>query len=409
MAKLEKAKRPDDPPASLQGQHHLGDIAYYHFKEVGPTFSRAIKRHARDRKDDNYTAYHLFMSDLATPPGEPTEFELLVEKLESIGIKRVSDRCMAGAIAFLLETNDHQMVRLVHEDAEHERAVKPYILQPIVSHKVDLQRHGEHLGSYYIEILPKVHTLQELLEQPQLAKSYNIYDVYKTSREFIHHLLVDARKNKQFFFDPSPQNIGVIQDRNGKPVPVIIDAGAAIDLNMVDSLKWAQFAERVYRDRWVLGIDNINNPQRAEVEGWTTKIPTQYLLPMLKYVDNLRRTDYGTPHAYEEAQAAHLERLGLRKDHARDIFNKDENAQRKADFIRQRSAYKSSHDRISGEPYDPQNSVFMKLADKGVSWSEMQYLAAHETPSCMEGEPKRFCEMIQQGATRDGIIGRNGR
>jgi hypothetical protein len=213
-------------------------------------------------------------------------------ELANAGFKRVvSDHVLSGSSALVLEANNHQMIRIVDaRDAEKARSKDDDVLQPV--NVIPVMGHR-------VEILPKVHSLLELIKHPEIAEKYGLRGMVKVAETFLRRLIVENLHKGKFFFDPSISNVGVIQDINGQAVPVIIDSGAVVERAGAGTICDLNFISRCNES-------GVFSEYMGMYPNRTNKTPMEYLefLATQSYPDTL---------PYAEAQAEHLKRLGLEK------------------------------------------------------------------------------------------------
>ena len=182
-----------------------------------------LSRGRMNQIHQNETADHFKDKDLAE----------LVECLESHGFRRVSNKISRGFFAIVLEANHNQMIRIVDKQAEYPRHHEPDVLQPV--------QVIDDLPRYRIEILPKVHTLSEILagrvkkdpKKPIDKASKQLADYYGLSKNpeqakneiesYVLRLISDNMKNGQFFYDVALSNICLVKDEQGNNVPLVLD------------------------------------------------------------------------------------------------------------------------------------------------------------------------------------------
>jgi len=333
--------------------------------------------------------------------------EGLLKVLEEHGIKRISGKTPAGASAIVLTTTDNQMVRIIREDTKKLQSLPPTALQPLYT--------IDNIDGFCIQIMPKVHVLREILASDKLRAEYGIMDDYELEkgkylleeqnqwredqaavwspeigydernwnimmesirespypesisdenfakkyigikeRNYIQQLKADSYKYGSYAWDidKDAKNIGLIKDKNGKTVPVIIDLEAVASLKNTPETFKECFTER----EW-------------DIER-TKKLPPT-------------NTDYLA------AQKAHVERLGLEYGSIKGAFNNAELEKELKDFADKRASQKNLAAE-NGHKY-PENPLWVDVVKYGVSKSEL----GHHISNIEKPSDKGFCHDIR--------------
>jgi hypothetical protein len=303
------AKKP-----SLEEIVHAVD--YNRFRHTRDVLSRA----RMDQIHKNETADHFKDQDLAE----------LVGCLESHGFRHVSNKISRGFFAIVLEANHNQMIRIVDKEAEYSRHKEPDVLQPV--------QVIDELPRYRIEILPKVHTLSEILagrvkkdpQRPIDNASKQLADYYGLSKDpeqakneiesYVLRLISDNMKNGQFFYDVALSNICLVKDEQGKNVPLVLDPCAKISAKQMQALfdkphERGQKAENDELDQFAdtLSVYPVFNQfQEFMVEQMITTGCMDARVILKHYLKNISEHPLQDEMPYEKVQEAHLKRLGLK-------------------------------------------------------------------------------------------------
>ncbi|NBX02521.1 MAG: hypothetical protein EBR02_00355 [Alphaproteobacteria bacterium] len=256
-------------------------------------------------------------------------FQLLLKHLESIGFRRLSKDTMAGGYAVVAAANSNLMIRIATKNSsglpeqyrEPPRPDSPDVLQPIVSTTV---------AGYWIEILPKVHTLKQLIDFSDVAKEYGISEVADAEslvRSFISQLVRDNLQRGKLFFDPSFSNIAIIKDKNKKNVPIILDPGAVVDVDKATNAQKLEFGRRCYNTKCV------PNLKKSFPEIGNAFDDSGYVLPefeseicrvgqfCIDHFNSLPKIPAAEKIDYEAAQDAHLASRGLEKGKIKGVLD----------------------------------------------------------------------------------------
>ena len=242
------------------------------------------------------------------------KFNELAKRLEQAGFRKISRKIRKGSSAIVLEANNHQMIRVVSVEAhESERSTEPYVLQPIATINT--------LDGFRIEVLPKVHTLEEIVGNPILEKEYGLGEYSRSeAEEHIKWLMVDALHKGNLIFDPSPANIALIKDEAGYAVPLLIDAGGmdkteACDLTDMHTLWYRSMTFEKVRSY------TINTHHPLYVSDMDSKMrKSRFLVEMRGAITALTALEH-EPYPYAQAQEAHLKLLALTRGKPNNVIS----------------------------------------------------------------------------------------
>lgn len=254
------------------------------------------------------------------------ELEKLSATLIKQGFKRLNKNISHGRHAIVLEANNHQMIRIIAKGMEETyRLEDTSILQPLGT--IDT------LSGYHIEILPKIHTLDEIVEDDGLAKQYGFPSTHKErlayAGQYMRRLIVDNLKHGNFFYDPDLSNAAIIKDDKGFNTPVIIDAGSVVKYPPDDTSYYTYFALRLARNNYSQEF-NERFPNLIKKVTGDDRLPLNLLSALTKlrleragrkFSDYLIRQSYASEMPYAQAQAAHLKSLGLEKGKISGLWN----------------------------------------------------------------------------------------
>lgn len=315
--------------------------------------------------------------------------------LEDMGFRRINHDFKAGGMALVFEGGNHQMIRLV-TDREQARNKDSDILQPVKT--IELPQ------DFRIEILPKVHILAEILQDPQLAEAYGLKDPEQEARGFLRHLVVENFARDNFLFDPSMYNVALIHDKAGHNVPVIIDAGAVVPLEAAERHHFFNFAQRAALTQFAPEVvDVIPDKSMVYNTHWGQHHTADEVVEMGQQLAALLHSaKVEKTYPYEEAQAEHLKRLRLEAGKLTGVVSSDDLRA----FSEVRKGIEMSAAKL-GARYSPRYSTFVRLVqDEGVYPTQLaeyvrqalqEYFSA-ETMANMKGDTERpgFCERIEQ-------------
>jgi hypothetical protein len=227
----------------------------------------------------------------------------LETQLRNLGFRRFGPEVHKGSYAIVFEGNERQMLRIVNSESAETRPKDMDVLQPML--RVDFN------GSGVVEILPKVHTLFDIIETPELSKQYGI--TREGAAQILRQLVIDNLHYDRIFFDCAPQNVGIIKDPAGNNVPVIIDPGVVIDpiqltdimnkatgLRFIDVLKVRlahDFSTRHFQDRAAADFSTYEAMKGPDVAVFST-------------LRDLGK-EPASNHDYVGAQKHHMKQLGL--------------------------------------------------------------------------------------------------
>ncbi len=301
---------------------------------------------------------------------------MLEARLRDIGFMRVGAKTHRGSFAIVFEGSNHQMLRVVNKANAETRSTNWNVLQPIM--KVDFN--GEGL----IEILPKVHTLKEIIEDANLRQQYGI--TQKIAAEMIRQLLINSlHDNDSVLFDASARNVGIVRDRSGQNVPVIIDPGVIIDSaklgDPMHSKTSATFMEVLKRrlDSHFCTVEEDTDRALARSDAEIHR--------MLQY---LRREPVKS-WPFEEAQKCHMETLGLKYGETVNTIG-----------IEKLRQFAKDHDHLSqlAPGYLPLMTTYEKMAERdGLYPSEISGIVRRASENARLKDRKLgFCQKIQKAA-----------
>lgn len=308
----------------------------------------------------------------------------LTERLEQCGFKRVSEKIRHGGEALVFEASGGQMLRVVH-------ALKPINRQPINCLLKPI--HTIQDGEFFIEVLPKVHTLHDIYASNELSKEYGIRTPQDCARH-VREALINAAHDGYFFFDASPSNIAILTLPSGKHVSMVLESGALVKWKDVHSQHRSEFAGRVkHRLEW---FDTFTKIFAGDSDAMTTG-------SLNAYRDYLEQQEPTPPHQFRAAQAAHLERLGLRESRMQGIYNDQQIAKLIDNFAQKRSSYEGAVDGETQQPYDARQSLHAQLRRSGVSRQELGDIAKAALQDD-QTEGKGFCKRLRHEAVKRDIL-----
>jgi hypothetical protein len=278
--------------------HPFGEADYKDYVSA----TKALKLAVAEISGKNFTATAIDQHKTAAE---------VVSELKDKGFKRVAKHFYYGKFAVVFEGMNHQIIRIANETSENPRLKLPFILQPIDTINMD---------GYNIEILPKIHTLEEIMHSNELQKHYGFPDdPYLYSNKMALDLLIRSANNLMLFFDCSAENIGIIKDKNGDNIPVIIDAGALRPLNTEnqDTIHIKKLEEELNHKFKDSGLPKFSDSLARTILQFFGELDHVYenfaIKPDLeKYFISLCRNKLVLPErGYAAAQANHLKLLGL--------------------------------------------------------------------------------------------------
>ena len=169
------------------------------------------------------TVKHIFTNS------EPKEIDELIEYIKKLGFRKVSARPKIGCNGVILEANNHQMIRIEIDGGERQRIVKDYVLWSLKTFKC---------GRYNIEILPKIHTLAEIVADKNLARAYEFPEGHerKEAERLIERLTTDMLHDHELLADGKFPNIAIIKNAKGANIPLCLDPGATEDMRVDEEL-----------------------------------------------------------------------------------------------------------------------------------------------------------------------------
>ena len=174
---------------------------------------------------------------------KPGAIEAIVAKLQDDGFRRVHGKLRYGSAGYVMEGHDNQIIRIVGHAYEQPRPDRPYVLQPITSQIV---------GDVRIEILPKVHTLAEILASQPLRNAYGYgdRDRHEVAREILGQMSDLCKSDGYAFSDTKTENIAIVRDVSGNNVPLILDPGAILRLDSATQLPDESLALYTNAQQW---------------------------------------------------------------------------------------------------------------------------------------------------------------
>lgn len=320
----------------------------------------------------------------------------LAKLLEAAGIRRISTRIRNGENAIVLEANDNMMIRIAL-DSERPRDKDDDILQPIAT--------LEGMKGFRVEVLPKIHTLAEVIASPELCAQYKLTDPNAQAQQFIQRLVSDNLHKGKLFYSNPPENVALLKDRSGNPVPVILDPGSLADAEHPAKAPGDAYGRKYYDTMAMISMTNLD-----VFDDFGAGMATEMNLGKLirKQLDEWSKRHHARPLACAEAQAAHLERLGLVRGEIRDAATPRLRAEERHQFIGERQHYLHSEDSKTGQVFQPHDAIYEQLRDKGVSQSEFGDMAkAALADDTTQGEG--FCHRIREQAKTRGILPGQGK
>ena len=214
---------------------------------------------AKKRKQDFRAKNRAYRQDTGISPeeffafsqGSSTEAQLLIEDIGRSSylpqilshIPKRTKRLSSGTEALVLETPAERVIRLAKMRKVPEstgilihrrftgRLSSPNVLQPIFSKK---------FGPFLFEKLPKIDTLQELIDKKQISKDY--------AMQAMAGLRLQMAANNEQMMDASFDNIGISKNK-----PYVIDPGSAARMgdnsiadttNAIDAEIWKKIANQ---------------------------------------------------------------------------------------------------------------------------------------------------------------------
>lgn len=297
----------------------------------------------------------------------------LEDLLEHVGFGRLSLKVRHGGQALVFEGNGNQMLRVVCERDYHERAPRPWMLEATQT------LHTEH---NVVEVLPKVHTLFDILRDPNLVKAYGIEN--KDVQHYIMQLMVDAAHDGYLFCDPSLSNVGIARGADGQNIPLVIDPGAVAPLGKLAGIHNLQLRIRVERNPHY--FDERAQLYAREEAGKGDLMP---------YINYLKEQSPTPPRVYRAAQQCHRQELGLEMEKLRNVLGREECKAALREFYEERKSYgpqpRSKHVRLGAQ-----------LIENRISADELGDIIEEAMHAPDQGQG--FCERIRQEALRRGAI-----
>lgn len=397
-------------------EHHLGAVDYGSFRPVESLLSaEGVLPSVAERNQ----AAQLLLNESSSHV-----LEALKRKIEALGVFRLSSNVKHGAYALVFEAPNHQVVRigLIHA-GDPPRSKDPDVLQPLISRKTK---------EFRIEVLPKVHTLEEVLDSPILSRVYHLgHDPQEAAikaeamvRDMVLHNL--NKVPPKLFFDISRGNIGVLLDKKQQPVFVIIDPGAVCDLEKAGNIEHLQLAIRYSMQDHYLGLkDECQKHMKAGfymprynasgvgimVAGTHQEMQEackRHVAALFKEAYTDKRIDYVS------AQRGLRRSLGLSQDSVAGVSTLRKIEEVLEEFAQERSTLKTTE-------HDPNHSIWAQSLRAGVGKSEfgsMATAAANEHFNESEhysNDPEKglaenpadhrpgFCHRIKEEAKKRGV------
>ena len=311
----------------------------------------------------------------------------LRKNLEAAGFRRISENVLSGTFAIVLEGNDDQMIRISSRRFEADRPKHEDFLQP--SAPIALQSKALN-ANYRVEVFPKVDSLHNIIQSPELCKEYGLTDPSHDAEQFILRLMADNFQRGFFFFDPNPDNIGIIKDRNGNNVPVIIDSHAIVELDNIKSAHYDQLALHMmyhYPD-----IFQGWNDFAAERFG---DLHNMHLV-LEEYIEKVASVEYPTPLDYTGAQEAHLEKLGLEKGKIKGVLNTDQLEQTLETFESERMEMAKRAQQAGGD-YLPDDAIYSRALNSGVPLTQFSSAVVRGADRLEHDMGERFVQYLRDG------------
>ena len=280
------------------------------------------------------------------------------------------------------------MIRIVDKRHEHPRYDCPDTLQPIAT--IDT------VPGYRIEVLPKVHMFNDVVDRPEVSEYYGVSE---DPHGFIHDmtrlLVAQNAHDGKLLFDCKVLNLGMLNDRAGTPVPVIVDAGAAVNIKEVNAEEYRFFADCFLSsgpDRMDFYKHFPDAPQK------TSDIPVATLKA---YVTDVLAKEEHPAMNYEEAQQLHLERLGMAKGELKGLHNLKQLEQVIVDFQLERlppDASKEQKQQVRDRANKEQpEELYPQALKAGVSDSEFGQALVKGAQNLESEKEKTFVRYLQTG------------
>jgi len=278
-----------------QQKNLFGEVDYSKFKNIDDVLN---ENKIYDIYQKNKTASSIVFQD---------SLPEIIEKLKDYGFKKISPIVLNGSNAIVLEANNHQIIRIVHSRAEKDRAKDDVILQPIAT--------IDNINNYRVEVLPKVRTIKEIIENDELKKLYNFPDdVSSYVEKLIEEIICASAKHEKILFDPLLENIGIVKSSDGKNIPIIMDSEAALDIANLPPAVFIQFSRRLLENKDVFRYFYNESPEVYTINfnslvQWDTD---KLINAGRNYFDKIKKLEIPEID-YASAQAEQLKLLGLDK------------------------------------------------------------------------------------------------
>lgn len=320
----------------IAANHPFGEPQHAAFRPVSQILS---KGHLEGLKEKSRTAEALSDDSVA--------LERLVEHLHQHGFRKLSQHVRSGSYAMVLEGGNHQMIRVVDSRLEAPRAPSWDVLQPIEVLDV-----GHGLS---IEVLPKIHTLDEVMKDYKLRKQYGLKNHVEDARNMMEHLFLDNLHRGICFFDACYDNIAVVQDANGRAVPLVLDPGALVPAQQMEIFHRTQLIERCIDEPHLMS-------KRLSVAECAPTGNGLYETTVARLLQGWLRMPVPEQLDYQGAQEAHLARLGLKAGGSNGRIHKEE----LITFTEQRMGLVAASLKRTGKSdYIPWRAIYPVMASEG--------------------------------------------
>jgi hypothetical protein len=290
----------------------------------------------------------------------------VIRALNELGFHRVSSHVMKGGNAVVLEGPHHRVVRLCVDKREPLND-SPLVLKPLVSRVVRGIR---------IDVMPKVHTLDEVMNNPTLKEHYQV--IFQDRPRLISQLIEDSIRSESIFYDISPNNIALVQDKNGKTVPLILDNGALAmhDFTKMSEVAALNMALRLYREKMVPDFLRTvkHRPANTSYVSWTEAklVPPDRKKEIFSYLEGVRQAVKDTPLTadYAQVQRDYVDSLKPREGGVSVGSSKAEIKHKLREFVDERRSYKKTK-RTDGTRFNPKQAVYAKMLADGCNPAEI--------------------------------------
>lgn len=164
--------------------------------------------------------------------------EPLIRHLEARGINYVCDDVDGESVALILEADHFQILRIARtqrraddKSPESPRLDRPYIVQPTMV--------MDDLPGYHIEVLPKVHTLQDIIDDPELAAEYGwgrksdesptAYKIRLHTSQEMRDLESTIANDGKLYRDLYFANVAIVKNREGGSAFLVLDPDCVVE------------------------------------------------------------------------------------------------------------------------------------------------------------------------------------